>query len=94
MITSWTSPGSTLARSSEALMATLPSSDAGSALSAPLKAPTGVRAAEAITIVWSESAISKFSLQAPHMPRITVNGRFYPVSLHHIAFSRVCCNAQ
>ena len=50
-MTSETSPGSTRARSSAALMATLPSSWAGRLASAPLKEPTGVRAALAMTMV-------------------------------------------
>ena len=51
MMTSDTSPGSTRARSSAALMATLPSSCAGRLASAPLNEPTGVRAALAMTMV-------------------------------------------
>src|SRR5215217_5551847 len=49
-ITSSTSPGSTLARSSAAAIATLPSSCAGVLAKAPLKVPTGVRAADTITM--------------------------------------------
>ena len=51
MMTSETSPASTRARSSAALMATLPSSCAGRLASAPLNEPTGVRAALAMTMV-------------------------------------------
>ena len=50
-MTSDTSPASTRARSSAALMATLPRSCAGMLASVPLNAPTGVRAALAMTIV-------------------------------------------
>ena len=51
MMTSDTSPASTRARSSAALMATLPSSCAGRLDSVPLNEPTGVRAAPAMTMV-------------------------------------------
>ena len=50
MMTSETAPGSTPARSSAASIATWPRKWAGTLLSAPLKAPIGVRAALAITI--------------------------------------------
>src|SRR5215212_7801542 len=62
-ITSSTSPGSTLARSIAAMIATLPSSCAGVLANAPLKLPTGVRAAETIT-----TSFMAFScrLPAPH----------------------------
>src|SRR5438132_10842230 len=50
MITSETSFGSTLARRSASMIATSPSLCAGRLASPPLKAPTGVRAALAITI--------------------------------------------
>src|SRR5262249_45353019 len=54
MMTSDTSPGSTPARSSAARMATFPNSWAGRLASEPLKAPTGVRVALAMTMVdWS-----------------------------------------
>ena len=46
-----TSPGSTPARSSTALMTPAPSSCAGVLAKAPLKLPTAVRAADAITIL-------------------------------------------
>src|SRR4051794_34654016 len=49
MITSETRPGSTPARSSAALMATAPRSWAGMVANAPLKLPTGVRAALTMT---------------------------------------------
>jgi hypothetical protein len=49
-ITSSTSSEATPARSSAALSATMPSMCAGSVPNAPLKLPTGVRAAEAMTI--------------------------------------------
>ena len=49
-MTSETSPGWTLARSSAALIATAPSSWAGTPPKAPLNDPTAVRAAETITI--------------------------------------------
>src|ERR1700694_5617579 len=49
MITSETRPGSTPARSSAALMATAPRSWAGMVAKAPLKLPTGVRAALTMT---------------------------------------------
>ncbi len=53
-MTSETSPGSRRARSRAPRIATLPNSWAGRLASAPLKAPTGVRAALAMTIVdWS-----------------------------------------
>ena len=52
-MTSDTSPGSSPARSSAAWMATFPSSCAGRLPSAPLKDPTGVRAALAMTIAVS-----------------------------------------
>ena len=51
MMTSDTSPDSTCARSSAALMAILPSSCAGRLASEPLNEPTGVRAALAMTMV-------------------------------------------
>src|SRR5690606_30096119 len=47
--TSLTSAGSTFVRSSAALIATCPRWEAGTVLSDPLNAPTGVRAAPAIT---------------------------------------------
>src|SRR4026207_2084216 len=50
MMTSETSPGSTRARSRAAVMASAPRRGAGMLARAPLKAPTGVRAAPAITI--------------------------------------------
>src|SRR5262245_8567079 len=50
-MTSETSPGSTRARSRAALIAALPRSCAGKVARPPLKAPTGVRAAPAITMV-------------------------------------------
>ena len=50
MITSDTRAGSTPARSSAALMATLPRSWAGMVANAPLNAPTGVRAAPTMTM--------------------------------------------
>jgi hypothetical protein len=58
MMTSETSPGSTLARFNASTMATEPRACAGSAAKAPLKLPTGVRAAEAMTIsvIWDSSA--------------------------------------
>ena len=49
MITSSTSPGSTLARASDSLMTAAPRSWAGTLANAPLKEPTAVRAALAIT---------------------------------------------
>ena len=49
MITSETRPGSMPARSSAALMATAPRSWAGMVANAPLKLPTGVRAALTMT---------------------------------------------
>src|SRR5882724_324151 len=49
-MTSSTSPGSTPARDSNSLMTTAPSSCAGVAAKAPLKEPTGVRAALATTM--------------------------------------------
>ena len=49
-MTSSTSSGATPARSSAPLMATAPSSCAGSVAKAPLKEPTGVRAALAMTM--------------------------------------------
>src|SRR5690242_19219533 len=49
MITSETRAGSTPARSSAALMATAPRSWAGMVANAPLKLPTGVRAALTMT---------------------------------------------
>src|SRR3954449_12576756 len=49
MTTSETRPGSTPARSSAALMATAPRSWAGMVANAPLKLPTGVRAALTMT---------------------------------------------
>src|SRR5690349_17583125 len=49
MMTSETRPGSTPARSSAALMAIAPRSWAGSEAKAPLKLPTGVRAALTMT---------------------------------------------
>jgi len=49
MITSETRPGSIPARSSAALMATAPRSWAGVVAKAPLKLPTGVRAALTMT---------------------------------------------
>ena len=55
MITSDTSSGATPARSSASAIATLPSSDASA--KAPLNAPTGVRAAAAMTmsVMWVSS---------------------------------------
>src|SRR6267378_4066079 len=50
MITSETSLGSTFARRSASMIATSPSLCAGRLASPPLNAPTGVRAALAITI--------------------------------------------
>ena len=50
MMTSSTSPPSMPARSMAALIAAVPSTWAGTEAKAPLKAPTGVRAAEAMTI--------------------------------------------
>ena len=50
MMTSETRPGSMPARSSAALMATAPRSWAGVVANAPLKLPTGVRAALTMTI--------------------------------------------
>ena len=50
MTTSSTSAGAILARSSAVLMARPPSEAAENELSAPLKEPTAVRAAETITI--------------------------------------------
>ena len=50
MMTSETRPPSTPARLSAAWIATLPSSWAGRPESAPLKAPTGVRAALTMTM--------------------------------------------
>src|SRR5262249_12961836 len=50
MMTSDTSPGSTCARSSAALIAILPRSWAGRLASEPLNEPTGVRAAAARTM--------------------------------------------
>src|SRR5712691_4682792 len=50
MMTSDTSFGSTWARRSASMIATSPSLCAGRLLSPPLKAPTGVRAALAITM--------------------------------------------
>ena len=50
MMTSETRSGSTPARSSAALMATLPRSWAGRLANAPLKLPTGVRAALTMTM--------------------------------------------
>ena len=50
MMTSSTSSGLTLARSSAPLIATLPRSWAGTAPNAPLNEPIGVRAALAMTI--------------------------------------------
>ena len=52
-ITSSTSAASTPARSSAALMATAPRSWAGVVAKAPLKEPTGVRAAETMTMSWA-----------------------------------------
>ena len=49
MITSETRPGSVPARSSAALMATAPRLWAGMVANAPLKLPTGVRAALTMT---------------------------------------------
>ena len=49
MMTSETRPGSMPARSSAALMATAPRSWAGVVANAPLKLPTGVRAALTMT---------------------------------------------
>src|ERR1700719_1946579 len=49
MITSETRPGSMPARSRAALMATAPRSWAGMVANAPLKLPTGVRAAATMT---------------------------------------------
>ncbi len=49
MITSSTSAAGTPARSKAAPMATVPRSDASTLARPPLKAPTGVRAAPAIT---------------------------------------------
>ena len=56
MITSDTSSGATLARSRAALIATVPSADADKSANAPLKVPTGVRAALAMTISFMVSA--------------------------------------
>src|SRR3990170_2878845 len=49
MTTSLTCPGSTPARRSASAIATWPRKEAGTPLKAPLKAPTGVRAALAMT---------------------------------------------
>ena len=69
MMTSETSPASTRARSSAALMAILPSSCAGRLASAPLNAPTGVRAALAMTMVdWSLLILS--SMVCAHCRRL------------------------
>src|SRR5262249_29919839 len=59
--TSDTSLASTFARCSAAVMATRPSSCAGVAAKAPLKEPTGVRAAETITmsVIASDSQLAK-----------------------------------
>src|SRR5688572_1491310 len=50
MITSWTSSGAILARSTAARIAAAPSSGAAKLLSSPWKAPIGVRAAETMTM--------------------------------------------
>ena len=63
-MTSSTSSGRTPARSIAALMATVPSTWAGSAAKAPLKLPTGVRAADAITISVMDGALLPLAVGA------------------------------
>ena len=64
--TSDTLPGTTCARDSAARIATSPRVAAGTALRAPLKLPTGVRAAPAMTMSLIEpSAIEDARHEAP-----------------------------
>src|SRR5262245_42876147 len=74
-MTSDTSFGSTLARSSAAFIAAVPKSWAGSVANAPLKEPTGVRAPEAMTT--SVMVIIPFIYPSIVMPRQhgSVNGK-------------------
>ncbi len=68
MMTSSTSSGFTLARSSAPLIATLPRSCAGTALNAPLNEPIGVRAALAMTISVAMSPSLRAALAAIYRP--------------------------
>ena len=58
-MTSCTSSGATPARSSAPLMATAPSSCAASVAKAPLKEPTGVRAALAMTMSFTGNLLDR-----------------------------------
>src|SRR5579872_4361867 len=72
MMTSETRPGSTPARSSAALMAMAPRSWAGSVANAPLKLPTGVRAA--LTMTTSSDMVFLLSLGSFYEGRAGANG--------------------
>src|SRR3990170_1789359 len=63
-MTSFTSSGETLARSMAAFKATVPRKDAATELNAPLKEPTGVRAAETMTMSWEVGAATGLLLKA------------------------------
>ena len=97
-ITSDTSPASTRARSSTALIATLPSSCAGRLASAPLKEPTGVRAALAITMVdWSLFIVNSaegFGLAGRGLCRKAQRGAVWFSVIKDIAGALRTCNAD
>ena len=80
MMTSETRPGSMPARSSAALMATAPRSWAGVVANAPLKLPTGVRAALTMTTSSDMDISFDFGLEVS----LTAGGRMAGLSLGSI----------